>query len=197
MAALGEKWIFCTSNEEEIIYITDRRGKVIKKDIKDKVKGRRQLSRPFDPIDNGVHYIHWEHDHLYKIDTFGNIEIFLTVPDNDHPNKSIINTTAMAGEHIYLGTQVNQKMTKYVVDIIDDKYYDVTNLKNDITYSKSFLMPVLGKRGDYLITYLPAEYLLDQLKKKENKIYNNHFQDAMERIDAHSNHLLVLQKIGI
>jgi hypothetical protein len=70
-----------------------------------------------------------------------------------------------------------------------------TELNNDVTYTRHFLLPVVGKYDDYLISYLPAEYLAQAAKRTTGQRRNERFEAVVKNLTETSNAALILYQL--
>ena len=193
------RMLFATTSEDHALYITDAEGSLVSKHFTDDRMERVRMFQPFDATPTGVLYNHWEDDVIYVIEnSTGEVKNHLVV---DFPaTGSNQPGTHVRSAHEVNGTLVLSFQIPEIGPAVLLHHYDsrksvrFTELDNDVTYTRHFLLPVVGKHDDYLISYLPAEYLAQAARNTTGRNRNERFEAAASRLTTASNAALLFYR---
>jgi hypothetical protein len=188
--------LFATANEDHALYITDEKGQLIAKHFVDDKGERVRMFQPFDPNPTQVLYNHWEDDIIYAIDGSGTVSDYVTVvfptTGASRPGSNVRSAHAVNGT-LVLSFQLPEIGPAVLLHQLGSKKsVRFTELDNDVTYTRHFLLPVVGKQDNYLISYLPAEYLAQAARTTPGQRRNERFEAVAQEITPASNAVLLL-----
>lgn len=199
MEIINDLMVFATTDEDEIVWVTDLTGKPLSKHFLDNKAQRLRQFRPFDKSEHEILYNHWEDNNIYRIDTTGQVQTYCTFAFNglEGQSQSSIPAFTKIKNNVIAFCQIPE-LGNFTIVYNTQKHsgWRFSQLANDITYTRNFMFPILGKDKEHIITYLPSEYLLSEIAELEVDKQNEHFRKMAAKINKASNPLLVFLQVS-
>jgi hypothetical protein len=195
MERSGDIWVFATTQENENIIITDASGMIIHRHFASKIPERRRQLQPFYVNKGKVLYNHWEDNDLYVIDSLGRVTTYYSFkfPDSGTSQSYIRSFAESNNKIVVIAQQPEIGATTLICTVNKGKCIKFNKVLNDITHDRFFLnTPIVGSEGDFLITYIPAEYILNQAGAGAYPIQSNQsLTEVFDKLSDRSNPLLI------
>jgi len=195
MERVGDLWVFATTQENENIIITDTSGMIIHRHFASKVPERRRQLQPFYVNKDKVLYNHWEDNDLYVIDSLGKVTTYYSFkfPDSGISQSYIRSFAESNNKIVVIAQQPEIGATTLMCATDKDRCMKFNKIHNDVTHNRFFLnTPIVGSEGDFLITYIPAEYIANKLDAgTHSKQINKAFAEVLYKLNERSNPLLI------
>lgn len=197
LASLDDRLFLASTNEPEVVSLLDLEGNILSKHFTDDIAQRLRQFMAFDKNEDFVLYHHWESDTVYTISPDGTVAPYYSLLiDRETPDgSSPIASFNRIGRHLIWSLKNRSTANALIfTDLDSEASVRVQKINNDISLNPGFVLPIVGKRGDSLITYMPSEYLLQKADGVPEAELNPALDQVLRRLEAASNPVLVLMR---